>query len=110
MSSFEDECVGSSPHSKEGIVVTRIEGEKVYVCDWHVNSHFQGEQVLEKFEEAKHHQNFEFTFSSERELQEDEYIGGVDPILKAQLRKKLKARKGSISGIQKFRNIIQREH
>ncbi len=56
LSSYEDECVGSSPLALQGIVVTRIEGDKVLVSDWHITSHFEGQQTLEQFEEAKHNQ------------------------------------------------------
>ena len=89
LSSFEDECVGSTPLALRGIVVTRIEGDKVLVSDWHISSHFEGVQTLEQFEEAKHNQDFDFSFSAERELGEDERLDGTDPILKQQLRKKL---------------------
>lgn len=91
LSSFEDECVGSTPQALRGIVVSRIEGDKVLVSDWHVTSHFEGEHTLEQFEEAKHNQDFDITFSSERELREDERLDGTDPTLKQQLRKKLKS-------------------
>jgi len=93
LSSFEDDCVGSIPHARSGIVVTRIEGDKVLVRDWHIASHFEGEHVLEQFEEAKHAQAFNFTFSDERELQAGERLDGTDPILMEQLRKKLKLHK-----------------
>ena len=75
LSSFEDECVGSSPLALRGIAVTRIKGDKVLVSDWHISSHFEGEHTLEQFEEAKHNQDFDFTFSPERELEEDERLG-----------------------------------
>ena len=90
LSSYEDECVGSSPQALRGIVVTRIEGDKVLVRDWHITSHFEGEHTLEQFEEAKHNQNFEFAFSDERELEADERLDGTDPLLKKQLCKNLK--------------------
>ena len=90
LSSYEDECVGSSPLALRGIVVTRIVGDKVLVSDWHITSHFEGEQTLEQFEEAKHNQDFDFTFSLERELKADEHLDGTNPILKKQLRNKLK--------------------
>ena len=94
LSSYEDECVGSSPLALGGIVVTRIEGDKVLVRDWHITSHFEGEHTLEQFEEAKHNQDFDFAFSLERVLKEDERLDGTDPILREQLRKKLKLVKG----------------
>ena len=94
LSSYEDECVGSSPLALQGIVVTRIDGDKVLVSDWHITSHFEGQQTLEQFEEAKHNQDFDFTFSPERELKQDEALDGTDPILGEQLRKKLKKIKG----------------
>ncbi|MCZ6828925.1 MAG: hypothetical protein O7F73_04955 [Gammaproteobacteria bacterium] len=97
LSSYEDECVGSSPLALQGIVVTRIEGDKVLVSDWHITSHFEGEHTLEQFEEAKHNQDFQFTFSLERELKEDERLDGTDLILKEQLRKRLKLIKGRVS-------------
>lgn len=90
---FEDGCVGSSPQSLSGIVVSRIEGEKVFVSEWHITSHFEGAQTLEQFEEAKLRHDFEFTFSAERELREGEKLEGADPLLKEQLRRKLKSRK-----------------
>ena len=89
LGSFEDECVGSPPAFSEGIVVSRFEGERVYIRDWHINSHFTGEQALEHFEEAKNNQDFDFTFSSEREIQEGEILDGDDPILQKQLKSKL---------------------
>ena len=91
LSSYEDECVGSSPLALQGIVVTRIEGDKVLVSDWHITSHFEGEHTLEQFEEAKHNQDFDVAFSNEHELGEDEHLDGTDPVLKEQLRKKLKS-------------------
>ncbi len=94
LSSYEDECVGSSPLALQGIVVTRIEGDTVLVSDWHITSHFEGQQTLEQFEEAKHNQDFDFTFSPERELKPDEALDGTDPILGEQLRKKLEKIKG----------------
>ncbi len=94
LSSYEDECVGSTPHALGGIVVTQIEGDKVFVSDWHIKSHFEGEHTLEQFEEAKHNQDFDAVFSNEHELREDECLDGTDPILKEQLRKKLESIKG----------------
>jgi hypothetical protein len=90
LNSYEDECVGSAPLAREGIVVTRIESDKVRVRDWHISSHFEGEHTLEQFEEAKHNQDFDITFSPERELKEDESLDGTDPVLKDHLRQKLK--------------------
>ena len=90
LSSYEDECVGSSPLALCGLVVTHIEGDEVLVRDWHITSHFEGEHTLEQFEEAKHKQDFDFAFSAERELKEDESLDGTDPVLREQLRKKLK--------------------
>lgn len=89
LSSYEDECVGSPPAFSEGIVVSRMDGEKVYVRDWHITSHFTGEHALEQFEEAKNHQAFDFTFSSEREIHEGEMLDGDDPVLQKQLKSKL---------------------
>lgn len=89
LSQYEDECVGSCPPSCEGIVVSRIEDGRVYVSDWHISGGFQGEQLLEQFEEAKHNQDFAFEFSSERELREDDRLDGADPVLQKQLRKQL---------------------
>tara|TARA_R110000868_G_scaffold195530_1_gene441192 strand:- start:158 stop:484 length:327 start_codon:yes stop_codon:yes gene_type:complete len=89
LSGYEDECVGSTPQALQGIVVTRIEGDKVFVSDWSINSHFEGEQTLEQFEEAKHNQDFDAVFSNEHELREDECLDGTDSMLKAQLRRKL---------------------
>jgi len=89
LSSFEDECVGSPPAFSEGIVVSRFEGEAVYIRDWHVTAHFTGELALEHFEEAKNHQDFDFTFSSEREIQEGEMLDGDDPVLQKHLKSKL---------------------
>ena len=94
LSLYEDECVGSSPLAQRGIVVTRIEGDKVFLRDWHINSHFEGEHTLEQFEEAKHNQDFDFNFSPERERSEDEHLDGTDPTLRKQLRNKLKLIKG----------------
>ena len=64
------------------------------VRDWHISSHFEGKHTLEQFEEAKHNQDFDFTFSPERELKEDEALDGTDPMLSKQLRKQLKLIKG----------------
>jgi hypothetical protein len=94
LSTFEDECVGSSPQAARGIVVTRVDGDKMFVRDWTITSHFEGKQSLEKFEEAKHNQDFDVTFSDERERTEDDHLDGTDPILKERLRKKLKSRHG----------------
>ena len=91
LSTYEDECVGSRPQALRGIVVTRIEGDKMLVRDWAITSHFEGEQSLEQFEEAKHNQDFDVTFSDERELRENESLNGTYPRLKEQLRKKLKS-------------------
>ena len=88
---YEDECVGSSPQALGGIVVTHIEDGKVLIRDWSITSHFEGDHSLERFEEAKHNQDFEITFSEEREQKEDDHLNGTDPRLKEQLRKKLKA-------------------
>ncbi len=90
LSSYEDECVGSTPLALQGIVVTRIEGDRVLVSDWHISTHFEGAQTLEQFEEAKHNQDFDFTFSAERELKAEEQLDGTDPMLKDHLRRKLK--------------------
>ncbi len=89
LSSFEDECVGSPPAFSEGIVVSRFEGEKVYIRDWHIKSHHTGEHALEHFEEAKNHQDFDFNFSKEREIKEGEMLDGDDPVLQKQLKSKL---------------------
>jgi hypothetical protein len=89
LGSYEDECVGSPPAFSEGIVVSRMEGEKVYVRDWHIQAHFTGEQALEHFEEAKNHQQFDFAFSDEREAQDGDIFDGDDPILQKQLKSKL---------------------
>jgi len=89
LSSFEDECVGSPPAFSEGIVVSRFEGETVYIRDWHISSHHTGEHALEHFEEEKNQQRFDFSFSSEREIQEGEMLDGDDPVLQKQLKIKL---------------------
>lgn len=89
LSSFEDECVGSPPAFSEGIVISRMEGDKIYVRDWHINFHSTAEHALEHFEEVKNHQDFDFTFSSEREIKEGEIIDGDDPVLQKQLKTKL---------------------
>ena len=94
-SAYEDECVGSSPLALRGIVVARIEGDKVLVRDWAITSHFEGSQSLEKFEEAKHNQDFDVRFSDERVCGEDDQLDGTDSVLKEHLRKKLKSIKGS---------------
>ena len=91
LSAYEDECVGSSPQALRGIVVARIDGDKVLVRDWTITSHFEGEQSLEQFEEAKHKQDFDVRFSDERERREEDQLDGTDPILRQQLRKKLKS-------------------
>jgi hypothetical protein len=88
LSTYEDECVGSRPPALGGIVVTRIDGDKVLVREWTITSHFAGKQSLERFEEAKHNQDFDVTFSDERERRKDDHLDGTDPILKEQLRKK----------------------
>lgn len=80
MSSFEDECVGSAPAFIEGIIVSRIEAERIYVREWRINSHFTGEQALEQFEEAKNIQNFDFTFSNEWEIQKGDTFDGCDSV------------------------------
>lgn len=103
LSSFEDECVGHSPQAFEGIVVTRIDAEKVFVCDWHISAHFEGEHTLEQFEEAKNSQEFNFSFSGERELQAGECLDGTDPVLKQQLRKQWQQNQPAI---EKLKQVI----
>lgn len=89
VNNFEDECVGSQPSCSSGIVVNRVEGEKVFVCNWQLQTHFQGKQLLEQFEEAKHSQRFDVSFSDEYELSDEESLNGNDPMLKKLLANKL---------------------
>ncbi len=105
----EDDCVGSPPPFIEGIVVSRIKDERVYVCSWIINSHFKGPQTLRQFEEAKHTQDFDFNFSGERELQEDERLNGEDPILKEKLRKKLILSQKTESNIDKLKQVFRKK-
>lgn len=109
-SAYEDECVGGSPQALEGIVVSRIDGKKVFVRDWHIISHFEGEHVLEQFEEAKHNQKFDFTFSKEHELTEDELLDGADPVLGGQLLKKLKAEQRTGNIEDKLKKLMHKNH
>ncbi|NRB38758.1 MAG: hypothetical protein HRU20_09875 [Pseudomonadales bacterium] len=110
LSSFEDDCVGSQPLLTAGIVVSRIDGEKIYVSDWTLKAEFNGEQRLEKFEEAKHNQAFNFSFAGERELKAGDVLDGDDNTLKIQLSKKLLAQKGANSGVEKIRQFMQKSH
>ena len=105
---FEDECVGNCPQAFEGVVVTRIEGEKVFVCDWHISSHFKGENVLEQFEEAKTYQNFAFSFSTERELLKADNLDGSDPVLQQKLLKQWLVDHGQISNMEKLKQVINK--
>lgn len=86
---YEDEHVGGLPPFVEGVVVTRVSEDKVFVREWKIHSHFEGKDCLEKFEEAKHNYDFEFEFSHEREQSNNDIFDGSDPRLKAQLMKKL---------------------
>ena len=47
------------------------------VRDWTITSHFEGKQSLEKFEEAKHNQDFDVTFSDKRERTEGDHLDGT---------------------------------
>ena len=105
---FEDECVGNSPEAIEGIVVTRLEDQKVFVCDWHINAHFEGSGALEQFEEAKNSQNFDYTFSGERELQKDESLDGTDPVLMNQLRKHYLVGQPQGSNMDRLKQVISK--
>ena len=107
LSAYEDECVGSSPQSLEGFVVSRIEGQQVFVKDWNISSHFEGEHALEQFEEAKNNQDFDFRFSNERELQEHEHLNGADPLLGEQLLKKLKSEQQPENVLDKMRQLMR---
>ncbi|NRB40260.1 MAG: hypothetical protein HRU20_17635 [Pseudomonadales bacterium] len=97
---FEDECVGSQPLYTQGIVVSRIEADKIFVSHWQVHTHFDGTQLLEQFEEAKHTQNFEVSFSNEHELLADENLNGNDPLLKAHLTQKLRYLQQGLDKVQ----------
>ncbi len=114
ISTYEDECVGSGPLDVEGIIVTRVDGEKVFVRDWHINSYFEGDKSLKQFEETKHSQSFDFSFSNERELKEEEQLNGADSILRGQLCKKLEAEQQDENVTNKMtdklRKMIQRKH
>jgi len=100
---FEDECVGNCPQAFEGVVVTRFEDKKVFVRDWHINSHFKGNNVLEQFEEAKNSQNFEFSFSSERAMLNADHLDGSDPVLQQKLLNQWRAEHGGKSNMDKFK-------
>ncbi|TQV84038.1 hypothetical protein FKG94_05065 [Exilibacterium tricleocarpae] len=86
---FEDEHVGSEPAFSEGVVVTRVTDDKVFVRDWRIAGDTGGPAGLEHFEEAKHTCDFNFVFSHERELTGDDSFNGDDPVLRAQLIRKL---------------------
>ena len=86
---YEDEYVGSQPPYSQGVVVTRVADKKIFVRDWHINSHFNGHDCLKKFEEAKHKCEFTFAFSHEREHVGSDPFDGTDSVLKAQLIKQL---------------------
>lgn len=89
LNSFEDECVGSPPAFSKGIF-SPVSREKQSISEAGASIlHFTGGQALEHFEEAKNHQDFDFTFSSEREIQEAEMLDGDDPVLQKQLKSKL---------------------
>jgi hypothetical protein len=92
-SQFEDEGIGNTLIPTHGIVVSRIEDAVVYVREWSISSHFSGAHALEKFEEAREHYDFDFTFSAEREVSAGEQLDGHDEALKTQLRKQLKSLK-----------------
>lgn len=90
ISPFEDECVGNS-QATGGLVVSRIDGDQVFVKEWHIDAHFEGADALEQFERSREIQDFDFLFSSERTLQDSELLDGHDPVLAKQLRLKLSA-------------------
>ena len=97
LNAFEDECVGNLPTARKGIIVTKVEDDRVLVREWKVRFHFEGEHALEHFEEAKHNQQFDFSFSDERELEENESLDGSDPMLRKQLCRKLNLHRERIS-------------
>ena len=92
-SMFEDECVGNELVSTHGIVVSMIENDDVYVCEWSISSHFEGANALEKFEEARQHYDFEFKFSPQRPMTGGDELSGGDAVLKQQLKKQLRQQK-----------------
>ena len=89
-SMFEDESVGNS-QATGGLVVSRIDGDQVFVREWHINAHFEGADALEQFERSRETQDFEFWFTDERILQESVLLDGHDPVLQRQLCLKLSA-------------------
>lgn len=89
---FEDEGVGNELVSSNGIVVSRIENDDIYVREWSIGSHFEGADALEKFEEARQQYAFDFTFSLERIMTDNDTLDGADAVLKQQLKKQLKRR------------------
>lgn len=88
ISMFEDECVGNS-QATGGLVVSRIDGDQIFVMNWHIDAHFEGVDALEQFERSRETQNFNFLFSDERILRDSDLLDGHDPVLMKQLCLKL---------------------
>ena len=87
---YEDETWGNSMVATHGIIVSRIEGESVFIREWEVDAQFKGDHVLEKFQEAREEQAFLFDFSAEREISEADDLNGYDPQLKKHLLEAMK--------------------
>ena len=90
VSKFEDEGVGHALVPTLGIVVTRVQGDEVYVREWSVCAHFEGTDALEKFSEARQHYDFDFKFKEERNMTDNDCLDGQDELLKQRLLTQLK--------------------
>ena len=85
LSVYEDESACHGLVCKRGIIVSRIENQEVFVREWRVRSEFAGRSAYELFEEARERHAFDFLFSPERRLRQDDELNGADPVLRQQL-------------------------
>lgn len=85
MSVYEDESTCHGLVCKRGIIVSRIENSEVFVREWRVKSEFAGRSAYELFEEARERHAFDYLFSPERRLRQDDELNGADPVLRQQL-------------------------
>lgn len=92
MSVYEDESACHGLVSKRGIIVSRVENQEVFVREWRVKSEFAGRSAYELFEEARERHAFDFLFSPERRLRQDDELNGADPVLRQQLFSQLQRR------------------
>jgi len=85
LSVYEDESACHGLVCKRGIIVSRVENQEVFVREWRVKSEFSGRSAYELFEEARERHAFDFLFSPERRLRQDDELNGADQVLRQQL-------------------------